>query len=535
MANTVYGIDLGTTYSAIARINENEMSDIIPNLDGQLTTPSVVYFEESGSVVVGEEAKRSLVMDSDNAVELIKRHMGTEYPMDYQGTTYTPESISALILKSLVAGANEQLGQDIKKVVITVPAYFGVQHRQATAQAGQMAGLEVLGIVTEPVAAALSIGARGDSAETIMVYDLGGGTFDTTIMRLQEEKVEVLAIDGDRELGGADWDESLMNVVVEKFIDQAGLDENPLDDEDFYADFRLKIEDLKKSLTRRQETNINLSYEDKRESVPVTREEFEGATKHLVQKTVEISQRAVETAKKKDPNAHIDRVLLVGGSSRMPMIENALKEQLGWDPQKTDFDLAVAKGAAIYGQAADDGRLIVGDVDTDAKAAERSRTLGSGSVGGDDDQKVLEVQNVLSRGVGVIFTDDRTGKDYIEFFAHANDQIPCDPKPLTAGTMVPNQQSVHLGIYEQGGESESKAPGDNNLLNEAEFELPIKTLPKGATILMAFHITSEGLVQMKTTEPKSGATKEMEAKISILSEEQVEEETAKVNALTLRM
>ena len=249
MTDSVYGIDLGTTYSAIARINDLGQAEVLLNFDSKPTTPSVVYFEGDNNAVVGVEAKRVQLSDPDNACSLIKRHMGTVYPQEFRGQEYTPESISALILKELVKTANSELGEEVSKVVITVPAYFGIQEKEATKQAGQIAGLEVVGIVTEPVAAALSLGIRGEQPETILVYDLGGGTFDTTIMRAVVGRVEVIAIDGNKTLGGADWDDVLAQLIADKFVGQARLgDDNPRLDAEFEIELLSQAEDTKQSL-----------------------------------------------------------------------------------------------------------------------------------------------------------------------------------------------------------------------------------------------------------------------------------------------
>lgn len=530
MSESVYGIDLGTTYSAIARINDVDTAEIIQNREGQQTTPSVVSFESENSVIVGAEAKRAAVMEPDNTCMLIKRHMGTEYPQYFQGETYTPEAISSMILATLVKDANEQLGQHVNKVVITVPAYFGAQEREATQQAGKIAGLDVIGIVTEPVAAALSIGAGSNADETIMVYDLGGGTFDTTIMRIGSGKVEVLAVEGDRELGGADWDSALMDLVVEKFKAESGIDEDPLLDEDFAIDLQLEVEELKKQLTQREEAKHRLNYDGNRAQIVVTRDEFESATAHLVDRTIEVSKQCVEIAKQKDPNVTIDRVLLVGGSSRMPMIANALKDKLSWDAQPTDFDLSVAKGAAIYGQAAVNGVLLTGDQNpAEANTSEEAQRFLPGQAAS------LDIKNVLSRSVGVeLVRGPNHDEHYVNFFAHSNDSIPVTPEPLTAATVVQNQNVVQLSIYEQAGERESEVIEDNRLLKEAELKIPRNDLPQGSSLNITFDISAEGLITVHLVEPTTGASLTLEAAVSVLDAEQVAAETAKVSALTLK-
>ncbi len=531
MNDSVYGIDLGTTYSAIARISDLGAPEIINNFEGDQTTPSAVFFEGPGSAIVGKEAKNAAVTDPDNACLLIKKQMGTEFPQDFAGETYTPEAISALILRELVKSANQESGTEISKVVITVPAYFGVQEREATRQAGQMAGLDVIGIVTEPVAAALSIGARSETAETIMVYDLGGGTFDTTVMKVDSGKVEVLAVDGNRVLGGADWDRALIDLIAERFVAESGFeDDDPRHDEEFMLDLALKAEELKKSLSKKDNAVIRPSYGGERASVEVTRLDFETATAHLLNQTIEIAERTVQSAQEKEPGLTIDRVLLVGGSSRMPMVRTALKDRLGWDAQDTEFDLAVAKGAAIYGQAAVDEVLSTGDEEQSVAVADDAvrRPYFPGSAA------TLEISNVLSRGVGMKFWRDANDEEgYISFFAHVNDKIPFTPEPTKGYTNVDNQQAVAIMMYQQSGETESEVVADNVLLKETDLSLPAG-LSKDSEIDIYADITSEGVVKLRVVDPVSGNETQLEATVSVLSEDQVAQETAKVSKISLR-
>lgn len=526
VSDSVYGIDLGTTYSAIARINEQGQAEVLVNLDSSPTTPSVVYFESDSEAVVGSEAKRTQLTDPDNACKLIKRHMGTVYPQEFRGQEYSPESISALILKEVVKAANSELGENNLKVVITVPAYFGVQEKEATRQAGQMAGLEVVGIVTEPVAAALSLGIRGEQPETVLVYDLGGGTFDTTILRAEAGRVEVIAIDGNRTLGGADWDDVLAQLIADKFCAQAGLgNDNPRLDAEFEIELLTQAEDTKYSLTKKQQATLRLRYQDKVETVAVTRDEFEAETRHLVAQTLEISQRVVAAAQAKVPGLKVDRVLLVGGSSKMPMIGAALREQLGWNPMNTEFDLAVAKGAAIYGQAAVDEVLSTdGQEIPNAADADEKPYLGGSTT--------LKVANVLSRGLGVRFQRKTGNEQYISFLMHANDAIPANPEPIQGATLTDNQTSVAIALYEQGGERESENPDDNDLLQEKE--LPIPPLPKGSPIDIRLVVTAEGLARVTAYDPSSGKSIDVEGKVSALSEAEVAQYTIQVGGISLR-
>lgn len=529
VSERVYGIDLGTTYSAIAYINDFNQAEVLKNFDEGLTTPSVVYFEADSEAVVGAEAKKVQLTDPDNSCSLIKRHMGTEYPQDFRGQMYTPEKISALILKALVKIADSELGDEVRKVVITVPAYFGVKEKEATKQAGQIAGLEVVGIVTEPVAAALSLGIRGEQPETILVYDLGGGTFDATIMRVEAGKVNVVAIDGMERLGGADWDAALAQLIADKFVAQAGLgDDNPRDDAEFEIELLGDAETTKKSLTVRENATVRCRYADKDEQVVVTRSEFEEATRHLVADTIKVSKRIVETAQAKIPGLTVDRVLLVGGSSKMPMIDSALREQLGWTPVKSDFDLAVAKGAAIYGQAAIEEILSTDGSEVQVSDDAKEQYFLGGS-------KTLSVTNVLSRGLGVRFQKKAGGGAYIGFLVEANATLPATPDPVPARTT--SDGGPVIALYEQGGErlaldEEDNAPEDHRLLQEKQ--LPVPSLPKGSPINVTLTVTAEGLARVNAQDPSSGQSVDVEAQISVLSKEEVAQAAEEVSGISLR-
>lgn len=535
MSDKVYGIDLGTTYSAVALLNELGIPEIVKNFVGDDTTPSVVYFNDDGTVDVGSQAKQTQVSDPDNACSLIKRHMGEEYPLEFQGQEYTPESISALILKELVNNANSQNGLDINKAVITVPAYFGTQERQATKQAGEIAGLDVVGIIPEPVAAAISLCARQEEEQTLLIFDLGGGTFDTTILKTRAGNVEVIAIDGNRLLGGADWDQCLEDLFLQRFIEQAGLDEDndPSLDDDFMTELRVAVEDAKKMLTVRASTNLLLRFQDKKQRVEVTREEFEAATSHLVAQTIEITRRVIATAQEKFPKLHVDRYLLVGGSSRMPMIREALTEA-GFNVENTDFDLSVAKGAAIFGQ----GELPAPEFsNADGDAA--SGDSGSKSRPGVGPRRTV-VTNVLSRGLGInLARKIGKGKDeyeeYILFLAHANETLPLSAS-MEGGILYDGQSSVEVALYEQGGETETEEPEANKAMVSGP-STTITGLPylhANDPINVTLEVSTEGVATLVVVEPKSGKSFKAEAAVSVLTQEEVNEAKKQIARITTR-
>lgn len=534
MAGDVFGIDLGTTYSAVARIDDLDQAVVVKNANGQDATPSVIYFEAGGNVIVGSEAKSELIANPNDGVSLIKREMGNEHPLEFFGETHTPESLSALILKELVNAANAEADTAITKAVITVPAYFGVREKEATKQAGEIANIEVVGILAEPIAAALSVGVRGERKETLLVYDLGGGTFDTTVMIAEPGNVEVVAVDGNRVLGGADWDTALAQLVVERFVQQAGIPEDPSEDPDFMVEILQAVEEKKMILSKKTETTVRCRYEDYDEKVAITRDDFEAATKHLVDQTVDIAERTIETAKGLKPGLEIDKLIMVGGSSRMPMIEAALRAK-GWDPKPTEFDLAVAKGAAIYGEALLSGATPFpqsGEASGDA-SGERppTNTTPRPFLGG---ASTLNIQNVLSRAIGVKFVkDDAAQTPYIGFLVHANQALPVVDQTLEAGTVVDGQTVVTVELWEQAGEVESESLEANTKLKESDIT-GLPSLPKGSPIHLILNIDNEGLILLSAREPQSGQKLDLEAKVSQLDQQQVNEKKKMVTGLVTR-
>lgn len=526
MSDHVFGIDLGTTYSAIAYINDLGQAEVIRNGEGDDTTPSVVYFESESNFVVGKEAKNGAVVYHDSTVSLIKREMGSVSERIFFGKSYQPETISSLILKELVESARDETGIDTNKVVITVPAYFGLTEKEATRQAGRIAGLEVVGIVTEPVAAALSAGIKGDETKCLFIYDLGGGTFDCTVMEVGPGKIEVIVIDGNRRLGGADWDGRLFDFVAEKFQKQAGLDEDPTNDEDFSQRLLNEVETCKRTLTKKEKATIRCSYANAVEMVEVTRAEFEQATASLVEETLDIVRRALETAEQKRTGIKLDEVLLVGGSSRMPMIEEGLRAKFGWTPRSTKFDLAVAEGAALYGQGGlpdpkpnpgPDGTTATSPEDpADAPEAQDTVLRING--------RTMTISNVLSRGVGLQFVRDsaQTGEpeDYIGFLAHAQDKLPLTIEQ-TVYTYGPGATAIAIQIFEQQGERESEAVEHNKELTPesgATFT-GLPNLPRDSPIEISLAINAEGLATLAAREPQSGKTLEVGVRLATMQAE----------------
>ncbi len=315
-----YGIDLGTTYSCIAYVDASGRPVVLKSAVGEDTTPSVVYFESPENVVVGRQAKDSAVLFPHLVMELIKRQMGDGTRYSFHGQAHTPESISALILRELARAAGEQTGEEVGDVVITVPAYFGLLEREATRKAGQIAGLNVLDVLAEPVAAALNYQVLGEEpgVRHIFIYDLGGGTFDTTVIRIDGNDVEVICTDGNHHLGGADWDAAIVDFLLAGFAEQyPQLD--PGGDEEFMQDLATSAEQLKKALSATQGRKHYVRFDGSVAQLELTREHLEELTSELLERTMEITERTLATARTRGVE-QFDDVLLVGGMTIMPVI-----------------------------------------------------------------------------------------------------------------------------------------------------------------------------------------------------------------------
>ncbi len=347
----IIGIDLGTTNSCVA-VMEGGQPTVIANSEGARTTPSVVAFTKSGERLVGETAKRQAVTNVDGTVISIKRHMGENYKFNYDGKGFSPQEISAIILQKLKKDAESYIGEEVKEAVITVPAYFSDAQRQATKDAGKIAGLDVKRIINEPTAAALAYGLDNEKEQKIMVYDLGGGTFDVSIIDIGDGVIEVLATSGNNHLGGDDFDQRVMDYLVAEFKTANGIDLSA----DKMAMQRIKeaAEKAKKELSSSTTTNINLPYitadatGPKHLDVTLTRAKFDELTHDLVDATIVPVQNALKDA---DLDAsEIDKVLLVGGSTRIPAVQDEVQKIMGKEPFKgINPDECVAIGASIQG------------------------------------------------------------------------------------------------------------------------------------------------------------------------------------------
>ena len=436
------GIDLGTTFSCMAYINESGQPEIIPNSEGDNITPSTVLFDD-GTTIVGKEAKAQSLFDPQNFEQFVKRHMGER---DYvfttkEGEKFSPEAISAIILAKMKADAESYLGDTVDGAVVTVPAYFNEAQRKSTMDAGRIAGLNVIAIINEPTAAALAFGiSKGtDKEQTVMVYDLGGGTFDVTIMRFNNDTITVLGTAGDRKLGGYDFDAKIIEAVMEA-ASQEGIDISK--DLTARQDLQLKAEAAKKSLSAKEKTNITLNVAGKPFKYTLTREDFLDLVEPLLYKTVSSMENACDEAG--IAYEDLDKILLVGGSTRMPIVRDFIQEETGITPSsEVHPDEAVAIGAAYHV--------------LDVLKAQQAQAQASG----DNKSKVLDADipetakkysftDVTSHGIGIVITN-QDGDEENSVILPKNIQVPAE-KTNYYQTTVPYQETLAIQVTQ--GEEE---------------------------------------------------------------------------------
>lgn len=481
----VIGIDLGTTNSCVAVLEGGEPV-VIANAEGNRTTPSVVSIKADGEILVGELAKRQAITNPDRTVISIKRHMGTNHKVTINDKSYTPQEISAMILQKLKKDAEAYLGQKVDKAVITVPAYFNDSQRQATKDAGRIAGLEVLRIVNEPTAAALAYGLDKEEDQTILVFDLGGGTFDVSILEMGDGFFEVKATSGDNHLGGDDFDQVIIDYLIAEFKKDTGIDLS----NDKMALQRLKdaAEKAKKDLSSVLTTQISLPFitadatGPKHLEVNLTRAKFEELSHHLVERTLGPTRRALEDAGL-TPN-DIDKVILVGGSTRIPAVQEAIKKLIGKEPYKgVNPDEVVALGAAVQ------AGVLTGDV---------------------KDVVLLDV-TPLSLGIetaGGVFTK----------MIERNTTIPTSKSQIFS-TFADNQTSVEINVLQ----GERPMAADNKSLGR--FILgDIPPAPRGVPqIEVTFDIDANGIVHVSAKDLGTGKQQRITIQSSSgLSEEEIQ-------------
>ena len=489
----IIGIDLGTTNSCVA-IMEGGNVTIIPNSEGARTTPSVVNIKDNGEVVVGEIAKRQAVTNPTSTVSSIKTHMGSDYKVEIFGKKYTPQEISAKILQKLKKDAEAYLGEEVKEAVITVPAYFTDSQRQATKDAGTIAGLDVKRIINEPTAAALAYGLEKKKEEKVLVFDLGGGTFDVSVLEISDGVIEVISTAGNNHLGGDDFDNEVINWLVTEFKKETGIDLS--NDKMAYQRLKDAAEKAKKELSTLMETSISLPFitmdatGPKHLEMKLTRAKFDDLTKHLVEATQGPTKTALKDANLDTKD--IDEILLVGGSTRIPAVQEWVENFFGKKPNKgINPDEVVAAGAAIQ------GGVLMGDV---------------------KDVLLLDV-TPLSLGIetaGGVFTK----------MIDKNTTIPVK-KSQVYSTYSDNQTAVTINVLQ----GERSRAADNHSLGTFNLE-GIPAAPRGVPqIEVTFDIDANGIVHVSAKDLGTGK----ENKVTIsgssnLSKEEIERMTKEAEA-----
>jgi molecular chaperone DnaK len=556
----VFGIDLGTTYSAVAYIDNAGKPVIARNNSGEETTPSVIYFESADNVVVGTTAKDTAVVTPDSVVSLVKREMGSaDYVRTFFGSEYSAPALSALILDALRGGAESDSGRRLERAVITVPAYFGMIEKSATRQAGELAGIEVIGLVPEPVAAALAYGFGTDAeSKTLLVYDLGGGTFDVTVIRLGTDEIRALVVDGNAELGGADWDEILIEHIAAEITTQLG-DDSIRDDEAAMQEIATKAEKAKRELSSKESAKVIMRHSGGSATVTVTRAEFEEMTKHLLGQTIDITKRALETLEASDPGTtlQITDVLLVGGSSFMPAVAHTLKSEFGWDSKLADPNLAVARGAALYAAGhwpdTDSGDTSGTGTTSDQTDEERAVALKAAAEAAAEKTGVPEetftdrarqtIIGALPKAIGVKVVDttvagwDDNSKPEppfaVEHLVPAQSEIPFkQPVSFRAYTASANAPKILVEIWEQAGAVAGRQVHENRFLERGFIEgLAPLNLPAESPIDLLFTVDGDGVALVKAVEPTSGQSVEVKARIQLLDDEGMEKARTSLKAV----
>ena len=504
----ILGIDLGTTFSAVAYVDPFGKPVILPNAEGQRTTASVIHFYDRDACVVGEEAVKMVVVDATNVVRFIKRHMGDPgYQFDLHGRSYSPQELSALILRKLKEDAEESLGFAVKNAVITVPAYFNSAQRGATAEAGALAGFNVLSIINEPTAAAIAYGVeRIGKDRNLLVFDLGGGTFDVTVMEIHGTTLRTIATDGNAELGGKDWDDRLLNFVAEQFSAKHGDD--PRDDPQTFQELYERCLQAKISLSSKPRAAIPVNYKGHRIVVEVTREEFERITKDLLNQCSDTCAIVLEKANMQW--SQIDDVLLAGGSTRMPAVQGMLRRMSGRAPVTgVNPDECVALGAslaAIFRHQPEHPAIQIWRQALARKAAPVSATEAFAV---DDIDIVIDVEvglpgvriaDVASHPLGILALDASLSERVIALIPEFS-PLPCEKRGRFAYA-YDGMTSVRVEVTEGSGASRDEV----HVIGEVLLDnLPPRA--RGTPIEVVYRYTVNQILEVDVTDVASGVTR----------------------------
>lgn len=538
----IFGIDLGTTYSSIAYVDEFGKAVIIPNAESERVTPSVVFFDED-SVVVGDVAKESSKIYPNEVVSFVKRSMGEpNFVFLHNSEEYRAEEISAYILKKLAQDAEQHLNEEVTDVVITCPAYFGINEREATLKAGEIAGFNVRQIINEPTAAAIAYGSLDSTDDrVVLVYDLGGGTFDITMIDIRKDSVEVICTGGDHNLGGKDWDDRIIAYIVDMFQNETGTDEDILDDPDTWQDIQLSAEKAKKILSQRPKTPIAVTHGGKRVKLVLEREKFVELTEDLLERTIDFTKDMLEEAKNKGYN-DFDEFILVGGASRMPQLQKRIEETFSIKPKIFDPDESIAKGAAIYGwklglnddlirrlavktdkpiNRVDDIPELIETKELsrrDVKEAAQAVADETGYTLPSVESSMFKVTNVTSKSFGVVAHNPRD-EEIVFNIVLRNTAVPVTQKK-DFYTAVKDQSTVLIRIMESET-NRVELPVEQAVdIRTAILNLP-PDLPADLPIEITFTLNEEGRLHINAME--TSASRQVEVTINTTSVIQGEE------------
>jgi molecular chaperone DnaK (HSP70) len=533
----IFGIDLGTTYSSIACVDEYGKPIVIPNAENQHVTPSVVFFD-GDNIVVGDVAKESAKLYPEEVVSFVKRSMGEpNFLFEHNDKHYRAEEISSYVLRKIVQDAELSLGEDgITDVVITCPAYFGINEREATRRAGEIAGFNVRQIINEPTAAAIAYGTmESDRERVVLVYDLGGGTFDITMIDVKPgESIEVICTGGDHNLGGKDWDDRIVAHLVGEFQNQTGITDDILEDADTCQDLLLSAERAKKILTQREKTPILITHGGERVKVQLERKTFENLTQDLLERTVSLTHEMLGEAGKKG-YSKFDEIILVGGSTRMPQVSRRISEELGLQAKLFDPDEAVAKGAAIYGWklylqeelkaqvARKTGKAVeeIEEEDLTDLLGEVEQLVAddTGYSVSDVHKSRMTITNVTSKSFGVI-AHDSEDKEIIYNLILKNSGVPITTT-RSFGTAVANQNAAAIQIMENESNEVVADPEHAVTIGTAVLNLP-SDLKENTPVEITFKLNEEGRLEItaeETSETRRSVNVTIETKSVITGEE----------------
>ncbi len=483
MTNYCIGIDLGTTYSCLAYIDEDGDPVVEKNFEQEETTPSVILFNENGDIIVGSPAKdMALAYPEERIVTAVKRNMGTDFKVYIDGKAYNPTELSATILKKLIGDFNENHECEIDEAVITVPAYFGQNERDQTKDAGRIAGLKNVHIINEPTAAAIAFGygEKRDKKERVLVYDLGGGTFDVTILEIDGGQFTTVATDGERYLGGKDWDKDMTDIIIDKVAEESGCDQAELRaNNDVKQSLVYDSENIKKRLSTAESTKGTLTVENHKYVFTVNRDEFQERSAANLQLTIDLINKVLKS--KSFTIDDIDEIILVGGSSRMPQVKNAIMSNFPETSIKIyDPDQSIAKGAAIF------ARSVKADADEEA-----------GYIPEDDEAPVrrVTIRNVLSKtfGIKAIYED---GTEKISNLIFRNEPLPIE-KTKIYYPAEEDQSTIKIEIYENTADNNEEGLRTETSTGNAIGQFTME-LPEGATketpIEVTFIASEEGIL-----------------------------------------